>query len=774
MLHPGGPAAPALGRDAARRRWLLWAVLLGLPAAFVVSTIPGVRPHEGYSLLLDGVLNNVAYAAAPVICYLRARRATSYRLSWMILTLGLAVYGLGNIYWTIAIRPLDPEPFPSGADACWLAFYPCAFAALMLVLREQTGRMPVSLWLDGIVGGLAVSAIAAAAVVGPIVQSASGSFAALATTTAYPLLDALLLLVVVTTLSLFHWRPPLGLWALTGGIALFVVADVAYLFATARGTYVSGGIGDGIWVLATILMAMAPGRRNRPTGLLLPAWAIFSLPIISALAATGLLVYDHAHQVHPVAIGLAAGTVVLALGRLMLTFREVVALAQSHKLALTDELTGLANRRALYEHATKRLSSIPAPQRAALLLMDLDRFKEVNDSLGHHAGDEMLCQVANRLQACVGRDADLLVRLGGDEFAVLMTVVGPDAAEALAARIRAALAPAFTIDGVTVRVDASIGIALSTPARETLPTLLRQADVAMYHAKTRRMGQSVYSTQNDVLGGQDRLQTLEELRQAIHGDGLVVHYQPKVDARTMAVTGVEALVRWQHPTRGLLYPDSFLPMVEDAGLMRDLTATVLEQSLDQVVAWHASGRRISVAVNLSASCLVDIDLPERIELMLTQRALHPSTLELEITEDFLMADRERAREILSRLREQGIKVVVDDFGTGYSSLAYLRELPIDELKLDKCFVTDMADDPSAAAIVRSTIGLAHSLGLRLVAEGVENETTAAVLAQSGCDVAQGFFFARALPAPQLEEWLDTWALPPTARRSESASGQSTR
>jgi predicted signal transduction protein with EAL and GGDEF domain len=386
----------------------------------------------------------------------------------------------------------------------------------------------------------------------------------------------------------------------------------------------------------------------------------------------------------------------------------------------------------------------------------------------------MLCQVANRLQACVGRDADLLVRLGGDEFAVLMTVVGPDAAEALAARIRAALAPAFTIDGVTVRVDASIGIALSTPARETLPTLLRQADVAMYHAKTRRMGQSVYSTQNDVLGGQDRLQTLEELRQAIHGDGLVVHYQPKVDARTMAVTGVEALVRWQHPTRGLLYPDSFLPMVEDAGLMRDLTATVLEQSLDQVVAWHASGRRISVAVNLSASCLVDIDLPERIELMLTQRALHPSTLELEITEDFLMADRERAREILSRLREQGIKVVVDDFGTGYSSLAYLRELPIDELKLDKCFVTDMADDPSAAAIVRSTIGLAHSLGLRLVAEGVENETTAAVLAQSGCDVAQGFFFARALPAPQLEEWLDTWALPPTARRSESASGQSTR
>jgi EAL domain-containing protein (putative c-di-GMP-specific phosphodiesterase class I) len=250
------------------------------------------------------------------------------------------------------------------------------------------------------------------------------------------------------------------------------------------------------------------------------------------------------------------------------------------------------------------------------------------------------------------------------------------------------------------------------------------------------------------------LRTLEELRQTICARQLTIHYQPKVDSKTARVTGVEALVRWQHPTRGLLPPDVFLPLAEDAGLMRELTAAVLEQSLDQVATWRTAGRRLSVAVNLSASSLVDLELPERVNEMLAERELPASALELEITEDFLMGDRERAREILTRLRELGVRVAVDDFGTGYSSLAYLRELPIDELKLDRSFVQPMADDPRAAAIVRSTIALAHSLGMRLVAEGVENEVTAGHLAVSGCDVSQGFYFSRALPANELEEWLD--------------------
>ena len=227
-------------------------------------------------------------------------------------------------------------------------------------------------------------------------------------------------------------------------------------------------------------------------------------------------------------------------------------------------------------------------------------------------------------------------------------------------------------------------------------------------------------------------------------------------------------MRWQHPTRGLLYPDAFLQLAEDAGLMRDLTTAVLEQSLDQVNSWRTGGRHLSVAVNLSASSLVDLELPDRVRLLLLNRGLPASALELEITEDFLMGDRERAREILTQLRGLGIRVAVDDFGTGYSSLAYLRELPIDELKLDRSFVSPMADDPKAAAIVTSTIGLAHSLGMTLVAEGVEDEATAGHLAQSGCDESQGFFFSRPVTAPVLEEWLD--ARGQTPRRSAAAGG----
>jgi diguanylate cyclase (GGDEF)-like protein len=394
-----------------------------------------------------------------------------------------------------------------------------------------------------------------------------------------------------------------------------------------------------------------------------------------------------------------------------------------------------------------------------LLLLDLDRFKEVNDSLGHHAGDDLLCHVATRLADCLHGKGDFLARLGGDEFALFLVDVDAAGAELVAERIHAALAPPVNVDAVTVRVDASIGIALYPTHGTEVAHLLRRADIAMYHAKEGRVGHAFYSLAGDSTGGEDRLRTLEELREAVLTGGLTVHYQPKVDSRTRRVGGVEALVRWNHPTRGLLFPDSFLPLAEQSGLMRDLTVAVLAQSLDQVKRWREAGRDLSVAVNLSASSLVDVELPRRVSDILFSRGLPASSLELEITEDFLMGDRERARDILTQLRSLGIRVSVDDFGTGYSSLAYLRELPIDQLKLDRSFVLPMAEDPRAAAIVRSTIELAHSLGMTLVAEGVEDEPTAQQLAISGCDESQGFYFSEALPAGQLERWLDQHSVP---------------
>jgi diguanylate cyclase (GGDEF)-like protein len=730
---------------------VLYAVVFVVYAAFVISTVPGVRQHTGYNVLLDGFLNNIAYELSAVVCFVRARSARSYRRSWSWLGVGLTLYGAGNIFWTIFIRTQNPEPFPSFADALWLSFYPCAFIALLLIVREIADDVPLSLWLDGVVGGLAVAGVAAA-FFGPILAITGGSKAAVVTTLAYPLLDVLLLLVVTALVALFNWHPPVSLWLLFGGLVLFAVADAVYLFSAGNGTYQPGGPGDAVWVAATLVIGFAPARAKQASGIPLPEWVRLGFPIGATLCALAVLVYDHQHTLNLLAVALCATTVVIALGRLIVTFREASSLADSHQLARTDDQTGLGNRRSFYDTATQQLAIADA--RGALLILDLDRFKEVNDSLGHHAGDDLLRLVATRLRKNLHGTSEVLSRLGGDEFAVLLVGASSVEAEALASGIRDVLEPPFSVDGVTVRVNASIGISLFPEQGVEVSALLRRADIAMYQAKASRSGYYVYTPSSDSLHGQHRMRNLEELRTAIFNRSLVVHYQPKIDVRTLEVTGVEALVRWQHPTRGLLLPDAFLPLVEDSGLMRDLTDAVLEQSLDQVRIWRAAGRMLSVAVNLSASSLVDADLAQRVWATLRERDLPSEALELEITEDFLMGDRERARSILSDLRRLGIRVAVDDFGTGYSSLAYLRELPIDELRLDRSIVQPMGEDPRAAAIVRSTIELAHSLGMTMVAEGVEDGETAGQLALSSCDKIQGFYFSKALPSAELELWMD--------------------
>src|SRR5664280_2898493 len=422
-----------------------------------------------------------------------------------------------------------------------------------------------------------------------------------------------------------------------------------------------------------------------------------------------------------------------------------------------DSLTGLTNRRALYTDGQARLANAP-DRRRALLLLDLDKFKEVNDGLGHHAGDQLLVEVGARLRGQL-RGGDLLARLGGDEFAVLLEDAGHEEAASVAENLRATLAEPFTplagssaVGSLTLHASVSIGIALFPDDGHDLSALLRKADIAMYKAKISGDGHHVYSGTDDA-DGATRLRTVDELQTAMTTDQFVMHYQPKVDLLTGDVHSVEALVRWDHPTRGLLYPGSFLALVEASGLMRAMTQLVLGMSLDQAAAWQAQGEHLTIAVNLSASSLVDADLPDQVFDMLTTRGVPPSGLQLEITEEFLMADHDRARSILTRIRDGGVQTSVDDFGTGYSSLSRLREMPIDELKLDRSFVLPMTDDARAAALVASTIDLAHSLGLRMVAEGVETNVAYAELTRLGCDQAQGFLMSKPLPAAELDHWL---------------------
>ncbi len=424
-----------------------------------------------------------------------------------------------------------------------------------------------------------------------------------------------------------------------------------------------------------------------------------------------------------------------------------------------DALTGLPNRALLHERMAAALGEAPdAPRPLALLLLDLDGFKEVNDTFGHERGDTLLRQVTERLRGAVRGD-DTVARLGGDEFAVLLP--GADAAGAarVTADIRAALDTPLHIEGQALQVGASVGIALCPAHGADGTTLLRRADVAMYTAKRGRTGHATYDPAQDQ-HSPERLPLVGELRAAIERGALALHYQPQVDLASGRLCGVEALVRWPHPERGLVPPERFIPLAEQTSLIAPLTDWVLAEAVRQGRAWQRAGLLLGVSVNLSMWNLHDPALPERVAGLLREHSLPSAWLRLELTESALMADPERAMDVLTRLAGLGVRLAVDDFGSGYSSLAYLKTLPVDELKVDKGFVRELATDETDAAIVASTVALGHALGLRVVAEGIEDRATWDLLAGMGCDVAQGYYLSRPLTADALARWLreSPWAV----------------
>jgi diguanylate cyclase (GGDEF)-like protein len=421
--------------------------------------------------------------------------------------------------------------------------------------------------------------------------------------------------------------------------------------------------------------------------------------------------------------------------------------------SLHDALTGLPNRMLLSQGLEAALLAGRASGSATgLLLIDVDRFREVNDTLGHHNGDQLLVQIGARLSAVL-REVDTVGRLGGDEFAVLLpTVEGVDTALAVAERLRSALDQPFQVEGIDLDVEASIGVVVSGEHGDDPNTLLQRADVAMYMAKEQHSGVCAYDPGLDGNSPQ-RLALLGQLRRGLDRYELVLHYQPKVSLTTGEVCGAEALVRWQHPERGLVPPDEFIPLAEHTGLIFALTRYVLDAALGQARAWADAGHRMPVAVNLSARNLLDERLTEEVIGLLDRHGLPAEMLELEVTESAIVTDPVRATRLLTRLHELGIRIAIDDFGAGYTSLAQLKALPVTDLKVDRSFVATMDGDRSNAMIVQSVVDLGHNLGLTAVAEGVETEESLAMLAGCGCDVAQGYYFSRPLPAEGFLTWL---------------------
>jgi diguanylate cyclase (GGDEF)-like protein len=427
-----------------------------------------------------------------------------------------------------------------------------------------------------------------------------------------------------------------------------------------------------------------------------------------------------------------------------------MAYAREHE-ALHDSLTGLANR-ALFNARLERAHREQLPS-TAVLLIDVDHFKEINDTLGHHAGDIMLVELAKRLRSVV-RERDLVARLGGDEFAVLINSAASDEElERLVERLRDGLHQPVNLNGVRIDTSASVGVVLATD-EDSAEALLRRADVAMYAAKRSRGTVAYYRAEHDG-HSVERLSLLGELREAAEQGQIFFVYQPKISLTDGSIVGVEALARWQHPTFGELSPMRFIPLAESTGLIDTMTKRLLEHGLDQLAAWHGNDAQVGLAVNISARSLGDERFVDEVHQMLLDRAITPGLLTLEVTESSIMTDFDQSTRVLRQLRNLGVRISIDDFGTGYSSLAYLKRIFADELKIDKSFVQRVADDTQDEVIVGMTIQLGHELGLSVVAEGVETDAAAEILRRLGCDAIQGYLIAAPMTAVEMTDWLQT-------------------
>lgn len=444
-------------------------------------------------------------------------------------------------------------------------------------------------------------------------------------------------------------------------------------------------------------------------------------------------------------------SVTRAYGRL-LDVERIEAVRES----LHDSLTHLPNRAFLAERFGQVLEEgAREGTTTGLLLIDLDSFKAINDTFGHHYGDELLIQIGPALRDHV-RDDDMIARLGGDEFAVLLPDIGDlETATQVAQALQRALETTFQVGGVDLDVEASIGIVLSGAHGNDSTTLLRHVDIAMYAAKSQRLGICAYTPDADG-NSPARLALLGELRRGLENREFVMHFQPQVSVATGEVIGAEALIRWEHPTRGLVFPDDFIPVAEHTGLIRPLTVRVLGAALAQGKEWSDAGRPLQVSVNLSARNLLDEELPRQVEQLLAEHGMPASLLKLEVTESAIMADPIGAAAVLRALAGLGVQISIDDFGAGYTSLGQLKSLPITELKIDKSFVMTMSEDARDELIVQSVIDLGHHLGLTIVAEGVEDSDALTRLATYGCDVAQGYHLGRPVAAAGFDAWYATY------------------
>ncbi|MBI1349963.1 MAG: EAL domain-containing protein [Actinomycetales bacterium] len=725
--------------------WAGWAVVVvsGL-AGFAANPAAQGEADESILVISLAVFFIVLVARLLLFAFLHRNRRTAL----VPLIIGVVLYATGSAVLNGAV-PASATTFPAPGEWLFISAY-VAFAAFLVLDANQRNSTTLTAWLDAVILIGAVAAAAGGLLLTPFVNSFPEGGVPLLVAILYPMIALAFAIVVIgqSALSARSWGR--STTALVLGFLALALAESSLVLTLGLGTYAFTTILSILYGLAFLLLAdgataprapIASISRRLPPAFLIASFLVAITMLL--LRPTGLLGW---------AISIPAALTLVATGaRLAIALQESRRATEAFQLAQTDDLTGLPNRRAVL----KALDDGIAEQREmGLMLLDLDGFKEVNDTLGHSAGDALLELVALRMRDALPHDM-LLCRLGGDEFAIVTRHADELRLLEEARSIRETLLAPAKVDGMDLAMHASVGIAVRQPEDARAADLLRRADVAMYEAKVTRSGAQLYDAGRDEFSRQ-RLKMGEDLRRGLAKGDVITWYQPKVDTLTSQVIGVEALVRWDHPERGMIPPMAFLSVARRSGLMQSLSETVIALALADAAKWRAAGLDLNVAINIAPSELLSGALLPLLYETVETSGVPSHAITIEVTEDTFLADPERAREIIMEMRRHGLKTSIDDYGTGFSSLAYLRDLPITELKLDRSFVSTVTTDERSRLIVESTVSMAHALDLRVVAEGVENADTHMEVVRMGIDLLQGYYMSPPMPSDQVLAWVQEW------------------
>lgn len=705
---------------------------------FIASTLIGQA----------GIASDTLAAVAPLmLCILIARVLVSavarprQRASLAALALGLLLWMVASIVVTTT-RSTGTVQLPlSAVEWLFLCSY-MGFAAFAFLDGYGRTRTTAAEVLQAVIltGG---AACLAAVLLVPVSSAIGTTGASVLIALLYPLADVLIVLVLVTQIGIGRRVLDARSLMVLAGFTAIALADAVFARNLANGVYDSSVLLQSLWAAGWVLVGQGAARTRAVARDVLRPGAGVAVILTSAFMAMGVLAVPWPELQQWYVVLPALVTLVAAGARLLLSLDEARRSTEAYRRALIDDLTGLPNQRGLLDRVDAD------PRNCALLMIDIEGLKDVNSSFGHESGDVVLSLFGVRLAETLGPHGTA-GRLGGDIFAALVDEADLAAAETWATRVRTDLARPFDVQGLEVVLDTTIGGAVRL-AGEPASSLLRRAHLAMGHARAQHVGIAMYDPSYDA-SSLEHLQVAEALRHGVDGGEFVLWYQPQVDASTHAVIGLEALVRWAHPTRGILTPDAFLPTARRTGVMPALTDIVLRQAVHDCRSWADAGYAWTVSVNISPPELMSGTIAPSLRRLLAEVGLPPDRIVVEVTEDTFLADPARAAQVLADLSQQGMQVSVDDYGTGFSSLAYLRDLTAHEVKIDRTFTTDLPRDERAGLIVASTVQMAHALGLRVVAEGVETQEASVALADYGVDLLQGYLVARPMPADEVEPW----------------------